>query len=466
MPSNMTFGLEYEIKLQITTTQLRQELDSNSATTNIEILAQPGAVRLSKVGPQYLQNDYLNFAFRDPSTGPLRTQLVSRTTGQECAFRGYSTEALRILQKRLQTIPGYETTTIYQSAGKQSDFSSARLYLTHDASLNGLSRATKLSQGLCAPDQADYVDFVGTEIVTAPHQSPEEASLEVNKISAALLSDGHNYHIDDECAMHIHVGKNDGTPFAVRTLQNLAYLSLVYEHELARFTIPRKRGNDFETLSNRLDFATECPPAVNQHAYLCDQAGNITDGSIEAIWNYQSLQEIRKALFDDVDKADNPLQAFVKLMGTSKGRIVNFSYCARDITNNEPAATVEFRQHQGTLSGDDVLHWSRHCTALVALAERYATTNSQCPVTDWKETIDIEQLWREMKLSDSTRHFYRQRIQGYEQRWPDEHPVPLFEPEMTFDDDFCYSDDDASQEVEDSEPSMTEAEVQSIPEQC
>ncbi|THW84803.1 hypothetical protein D6D15_08572 [Aureobasidium pullulans] len=455
--SNLTFGLEYEFKLRVTAEQLQQELRSNPTTSNIEVVTNPGRVRLSTAGPQYLQNDYLNFAFRDPGNHPQSTTLVSKTTGKQCDFRGYTTEALKIVQRCLQAIPDYHSTTIYQGASKQQDFSSARLHLTNDTSLNGLTNATKVSRGLCTPEEANTTDFIACEIVTAPHSSLEEASEEIAKVSTALCSDHLDYHMDDECAMHIHVGKEDGTPFSLKTLQHLAYLVLVYEHEAARWTIPRNRGADFETASNRVDFATECPAPEPHHAYICDKAGAITEGSVEVIWNYQSLAEIRKALFDDVDAAEDPLKAFVKLMGSTKGRIVNFSYCGRDITNNEPAATVEFRQHQGTLDSGDVLHWGRHCTALVALAEKYATTNTQCPITAWTDTIDIEQLWREMTLPESTRHFYRCRIQEFDARWPDVHPTPLCEPDMVFDDDFSFSDDEES---EDSEPDMTEAEVQ------
>ncbi|KAG9957427.1 hypothetical protein KCU61_g9142, partial [Aureobasidium melanogenum] len=448
---NITFGLEYELKLRVTASQLRQELQSDPTTKNIEVVTDAGQVRLSKVGPQYLQNDYLNFAFRDNTSHPQRTTLVSKVTGEQCEFRGYSTEALRIVQKRLQAVSGYEATAIYQGQGKQADFSSAPLYLTHDASLNGLNKAAKIATGLCTSDQADTTDFIGTEIVTAPRNSPQEACDEANKISSALRSDGLDYLIDDECAMHIHVGNQDGTRFNIKTLQHLAYLVLIYEHEFARMTVPRKRGSDFETRSNRLDFATECPSPEPHHAYLCDQRGVNTEGSVEVIWNYQSLSDIRKALFDDVDSAEDPYKAFVNLMG-DKGHIVNFSYSACDITNSEPAATIEFRQHQGTLNGDDVLHWARHCTALVALAQKYTDNNTQYPITTWKDNTDIEQLWREMKLPESTKHFYRNRIQEFDERWPDVHQTPLCEPDMVFDDDFSFSDE----ESEDSEPNMTE----------
>ena len=431
----LTFGLEYELKLRLTKNQIQEELSSNSITKNIQVVTDPGQVRLTNVGPQYLKNSYLNFAFRDDQPHPQRTALVNKVTGEIWDYRGYSTEALKIMKKRLQTIPGYQTTIIYQGKGKQSDFSSARLHLTHDASLNGLTQTAKIATGLCTPSEAESTDFVGTEIVTAPHTSPEEACDEVQKISTALRSDGLDYHLDDECAMHIHVGKQDGSPFTIKTLQHLAYLVLIYEHEFARWTIPLKRGTDFETRSNRMDFATECPCPEPQHAYLCDEAGNITEGSVEAVWNYQPLSEVRKALFDKIDSAEDPLRAFVKLMG-DKGHIVNFSYSGRDITNNEPAATVEFRQHQGTLNVDDVLHWARHCTALVALAQKYADNNIQHPITTWEDNIDIENLWREMKLPESTKHFYRLRIQEFDERWPDVHQTPLCEPDTVVDDDF------------------------------
>jgi hypothetical protein len=210
---NITFGLEYELKLRLTLSQIQEELSSDSASKHVQVVTDPGQVRLTNVGPQYLQNNYLNFAFRDSQPHPQRTTLVNKATGEECDYRGYSTEALKIMQKRLQAIPGYQSTSIYQGKGKQSDFSSARLHLTHDASLNGLTKAAKLATGICTPSEAETTDFVGTEIVTAPHTSPQEACDEVQKISAALRSDGLDYHIDDECAMHIHVGKEDGSPF-------------------------------------------------------------------------------------------------------------------------------------------------------------------------------------------------------------------------------------------------------------
>jgi hypothetical protein len=103
--NNITFGLEYELKLRLTKSQIQEEISSDSSSKHIQVVTDPGQVRLSNVGPQYLKNNYLNFAFHDSHSHPQRTTLVNKTTGDECDFRGYSTEALRIMQNATPSHP-------------------------------------------------------------------------------------------------------------------------------------------------------------------------------------------------------------------------------------------------------------------------------------------------------------------------------------------------------------------------
>lgn len=113
-------------------------------------------------------------------------------------------------------------------------------------------------------------------------------------------------------------------------------------------------------------------------------------------------------------------------MGPEMGRLVNFSYCNGKKGEHSIPATVEFRQHQGSLDGNDVFHWARHCIALVSLAQRYAAEGKVWESDmHWDDPVNIEHLWEEMDLSKDTRNFYRQRI---DQADADENPFLMFVP--------------------------------------
>lgn len=206
-------------------------------------------------------------------------------------------------------------------------------------------------------------------------------------------------------------------------IAHLAFLAVVFEDELARLhPVSRRDGANLEIKRNRAMFALECAEPVDRAVTEFD-----TDGSPRTVYKkhspvYKPLTEIKTTL-EGIHQATNSEVAFHRLVG-DKQQLVNFTYSSR--SKEQGAATVEFRQHRGTLDPDEVTHWVQHCLAMVRLAQRYAASESSCPVTDWDDEINIEDLWKEMDLAEDSREFFRGKIAEYTNEAPDWTPEELF----------------------------------------
>ena len=115
------------------------------------------------------------------------------------------------------------------------------------------------------------------------------------------------------------------------------------------------------------------------------------------------LHEIRDLIFDTESLTE--LQDF---MGTDRERKVNFTH----IDDKALLKTVEFRQHAGSVSSDEIRHWITFCMAMVRLAYRLANIEEPLPkITRWtSHGIQIVALLNALELPDDTFRFYRSKV--------------------------------------------------------
>ncbi|KAL1302458.1 hypothetical protein AAFC00_002850 [Neodothiora populina] len=428
MDSQLSVGLEFEMKSAFTAAEL---IEANPELDRLEIIKDhvPVIGRRAARG-QYSHKEYKSWGLHDPSEPayPEGSQLQEiKRPDTICSFRQYHDEPLRLIQQILDK-DGIKATVHADLTSKQMDYSVVPWSVQRDASLQGLTDEQKITaypQTTKTIEEAKETDCYGVELVTWPLTSASLARESISQAAKALLTHSqHGFIVDDEAGLHAHVGQIDGEPLELRVLQNFAFLIVIFEDELSLLhSHKRRRGSDnTEIESNRVEFSAEGAPEV---ARLVPDVTDATKMISSMFYqNYMSIAEIKEKMYGEVDRARNPRDRFRQLTG-GKQHAVNFSYCSR----TEGGATVEFRQHDGTMDGETVEHWYRHCHALVTLAQRHAreqtTIMEALNITDWdSKNIDMEKLWDEMALPDNSRGFYRARIAAYKALDPCWAPFP------------------------------------------
>ncbi|KAF1346680.1 hypothetical protein BDV97DRAFT_371252 [Delphinella strobiligena] len=427
MDAPLSVGFECELKLAFEA----QELCSAVPTVNDLVIIKdhdPVIGQRAALG-QYRDKEYRNWGLSDPANPfyPEETSLQAfKKPNEICSFRMYKDEPLKLVQHVLQAAD-IKSTIHSDLSAKQHDFSQAPWSIQRDASLQGLTLDQKISsfpRTVTTIEQANDVDCYGVELVSWPLTSAASARDNVSRAAEALLvSLKHGFVADVETGMHAHVGHVDGTPFVLPVLQNLFLLVVLFEDELSSLhSQARRRGAENpEIESNRVEFLADGAEEV--YRAVPDSANPGQTISRQFYQNFMSITEIERKIFEEVDNATDPQARFRQLTG-SKQHQVNFSYCFRQ----EGAATVEFRQHDGTFDSDTVFHWYHHCRGLVALAQRYAregvTVTQRLNISTWDSRIQIQDLWEEMDLPLESRAFYRTRIATFKDENPLWEPFP------------------------------------------
>ncbi|TKA53133.1 hypothetical protein B0A49_11664 [Cryomyces minteri] len=346
-------------------------------------------------------------------------------------YRPYIDEPLQLVRHLVSKVPGRRGIHVHAENEKQTSYQTWSISV--DGTLNGLTKADLVAAFPDRiPDLAAAADFdsYGIELITHPYSCATAARDDIAAVISSLRGSSiSNFGVTTNlnCGAHVHVGLPDGGGIPLSVVQHLAYLVVVYEDEISALHAPSRRLNiDHGELStNREAFFAECPEPVEKW-FLDPLTGVSTLKKMEP--TYLPLAQIRRMLFDDVDKtgagdSGKGLRKLCAYMG-HKGHLVNFSYLTR--TADAGPRTLEFRQHAGTLEADDVYHWVLFCTGLVRLAYRYAETGTDSAVESWDDTIDIELLWSEMGLPEASREFLRQKAAFYREVAPDCHAPPLW----------------------------------------
>jgi hypothetical protein len=172
---------------------------------------------------------------------------------------------------------------------------------------------------------------------------------------------------------HVHVGvhpdNRDYSEIPLKVLQHLSFLLIQYEDVISSFHPFSRRGQCNTALLYEAPIASMVDSNLYSFVELGHTCGQRTLTS--------SLTDIR----DLVLAKDMTAKRLTKLMGresvvlsrTTRLKFVNFEPLNR--RKGQPR-TVEFRQHQGTLSPEDVGQWVLFLTALMRLAEQRARAES------------------------------------------------------------------------------------------
>lgn len=171
----------------------------------------------------------------------------------------------------------------------------------------------------------------------------------------------------EECGVYMHVGIPDDdvalSRIPLNVLQHLAYILLEYEDVISCLHHPKRRGfygsDNMYISTNKL--------GINQHRHVCNQYNIATDKTRDKKFDENITEEgLGELIGSQLDSEGCD--------GSKRYKFVNWEHirsfnCAR---RSERAATVEFRQHHGTLGFKDIWQWVRFITALMRVAESRA----------------------------------------------------------------------------------------------
>jgi len=348
MSPDLTFGLELEMVLGFHYELLRRQLNKSGEKSSWKVVTEPGFLkRQGTQATMYRDRRYQAWALHDPSAKDI-ADTVALVNGEDptvlSSHQAYLEEPLEIARDILQ--PALPNITIHSDLHKkQSDFSSWTL--VRDPSIDSLSRQQlddTFDKDEVLPSRAQNWDSYGIELVSPVLSSTEQATATLSATLSALHSGGtnpdHDVTTTTQCGLHVHVGTPDGQPLPLPVLQHLAFLHLVYEHELDRLLPLHRRSNsgNVELWTNRQNFFAEGAEPVERQ--IVDQ----TSGQTTTVSSYPvfvPLCDVRRAIYSTTTRND-----LVKLMAEDKQHLVNFTYAAR--SEGQGPATVEFRAYDSS----------------------------------------------------------------------------------------------------------------------
>lgn len=414
---DLTFGVELELILGFDADVLQQQL--NKTNPSKTIVRHPGnVVRANTRGTMYYEQLYRSWALSRTADEMVshETALIDRSDMISVKdYTTYSDEPLQIARDLLINSEAFSDAKLHTStAHKQHDFSAWTV--VHDASINALDRTALAERlGLCEQRCQNW-DSYGIELVSPVYSRTHQLFDHVQQAMCTLQhGTSHNVIVNAQTGFHVHVGLPDGSRFPIEVLQHLAYITIVFEHVLDEMMELSRRSTEgnAELYSNRESFF-----AVD---YSED---SYNKGIKQAV--YMPLKDIKKRVFDSVHSSPDPHRALVTLMGSSKQHLINWTYTAR--SPGQGPATIEFRQHAGTLDAHEVVMWTRFCISLVNLAYALTQHATLFTVDDWDEyNFDIENLWTGMRLQEDVRAYYAAKVNEYRSRWPEWRRAPLWE---------------------------------------
>ena len=328
-------------------------------------------------------------------------------------YRAYCFEAIKVAQSLL----GADTRVHESCFRKSQDFSTWQVQ--NDTSLSGYSAAKKAESFPNLNGKTDEYDTWGVEVVSPPFSlcdldgamaSTKQLLGQLNKSKSAVQS-------DEQCGLHVHIGRKDNSEFDLSTLKHLAYLLIVYEDALfslrpktrrqaVQNTSGQARENFCSSLRER--FALDEPKAATRQAKHTHNLPVPEHG-----WDcyMPDLHNVRSQIFGCTTAA-----ALVKLLqGAGRHTCVNF----KPIIDPRRPNIVEFRQHTGTLETATIRNWIELCQRLVELAELMAEDPTKAAnmtaLQDWDDVaaLTVKDLADTMGLSTTTTAYWQQRVGEY-----------------------------------------------------
>jgi len=421
----LSFGIEMELLFafqeQPLTNILKRKYPGASVIKNLTGVQQDAC--RSK---QYPRNPYNSWALLNAGTNPKTLRTSVKTLSGE--IRAYINEPLELVSEILAS-------TVEHKIDNPVDYGAILDYSTWNITSDDSIIALPSSKKVMALDgrikDPDSWDTFGLELISPPQTDMSTAKEEVIAILSKLQGTPESPFgilLDDSCGFHVHVGLPDGEALPIRALQHIAYILVVYEEQIGLLHDPKRRNRQEEIKSNREVFLAECPEPVER--MVEDEKGNVVVKKFEPL--FTPLEEVRRQIFDEVDRADDPYEALKKQVGTERSYIVNFKH----INRASGPRTIEFRQHAASDDPPEIFWWVEFCLGLVRLAMRYEAFGEECPVQDWEDRIDIEDLLDAMGMKDVGKEYYRKKVGEYGAREDCPDMLEYWIEYIEFDDEF------------------------------
>ncbi|KAJ9669276.1 hypothetical protein H2201_000628 [Coniosporium apollinis] len=405
----LTFGIELEAIFAFHESRLQNHLDKHHPDTKIvkdtHCNTEPGSTEQS--------DGYTSWSLQEADKNPTTQGPIDEHCGEVSRLRQYHEEPLELARNVICQATGNEGMRVHCTADytKQADYSAWSI--SNDSSLNGLTKQALMeafNDRIPTLEAANDWDSSGVELISPPYADIAHARDEISTILSSLRgtsSSDYGATVSTICGMHVHIGLPNNEPFTITTLQHLAYLLVVYEEEISQLHEPQRHQAAEEIITNRENFLHDGCAEPVERIIINPETGKRERKQFVPI--FKPLEEIRASLFETVDAAPQPLERLLGFMGRHRAHIVNFSGLVREGRPN----TVEFRQHAGTLDPQDVFWWVKFCTGLVQLAHRYTMTGEECPVSDWEDKIDIEDLFEAIQFPEEGKEYFRKRMETY-----------------------------------------------------
>ncbi|KAL8872225.1 MAG: hypothetical protein Q9174_002105 [Haloplaca sp. 1 TL-2023] len=462
----LTFGIEIEYILGFHESLLRPFVPSSKHI--VKSIPDDHRAAIRQVTRQYLdtRQQYHGWALKTPTDYP---SAIGSEGYNECllkyGYRAYADEILRMQSKIL----AHRRLEARIHDGKQKMQQFDQWHLTTDTSLLGATKEDLaiLLKSNRITGSVDEWDSGPVELVSRVLRVEEEDSFtEIGRYLAALQPVPTYRHrrktytafTSDFCGLHVHIGLPPPPPnsaplslspssssasptvifsavqsssassstshlptggshtFPLPILQQLAYLTLVYEPIISLLHPPHRRPGfnltNMDIASNRGSFEQPDLRDVNMDELEVeedsDDDGDESDSSMtyvtmkvprntvhsssssagphsgrpprpawledwddetdeNLLWDLKFQHRVRTKIFDDA----MTLQHLCGLMSEGqKGRVINWLYLSRTqgVATDGPR-TIEFRQHEGTLDREEIRMWVLFCAGLMRWAE-------------------------------------------------------------------------------------------------
>ncbi|KAI9797369.1 MAG: hypothetical protein M1835_001036 [Candelina submexicana] len=175
--------------------------------------------------------------------------------------------------------------------------------------------------------------------------------------------------------LHVHIGNGtSGEEFPYHTIRNLAMLAIVFEAEIDKM------------LADHMGFSTETSFARSQRKSPAFIGLSVASMARKIRDECQSIDDVIEMMDPELPGMENDADF---------RRYFKYNFWSLKSAKK----TVEFRQHQGSLSAVEIIHWVRFVTSLVELANSISDQDLERLIhqTDW-EHVSITELFACMTI--------------------------------------------------------------------
>ncbi|CAG8961363.1 hypothetical protein HYFRA_00013824 [Hymenoscyphus fraxineus] len=197
-----------------------------------------------------------------------------------------------------------------------------------------------------------------------------EMSLAAVAEVCGILSSNFRIHLNASCGLHVHIGNGmDG--FAVETLRNLMATVFTFEPTIDKIHPANRRNYPrICPMAPGLRFCSRLrqmqPPEVDSLSEYCDRG-------LDALFGAQSIRDLFELVcYQDRNAAITNRMAYniINLLENEPGKpriVIGGGEGLIGVKNSKK--TIEFRQHAGSISPEQVTNWISFCAFLVQFSQ-------------------------------------------------------------------------------------------------